>query len=139
MDSPVSAWDLNGSLTCAIPPIQHSLEEEKFHLSEGFVTVLIMFFGSSLIMLVLFSHLFCMILKCEGEIFLRKIHIYISKREFHATIIPFRSLSVTGRIYLKIFSVLYGYSFMQIKIALEAKSPCPLNHPPCPPELWGEC
>lgn len=75
-----------------------------------------------------------------GEIFLRKkIHIYISKRVFHATIIPFRSLSVTGRIYLKIFSVLYGYSFMQIKIALEAKSPCPLNHPPCPPELWGEC
>lgn len=69
----------------------------------------------------------------------KKKHIYISKREFHATIIPFRSLSVTGGIYLKIFSVLYGYSFMQIKIALEAKSPCPLNHPPCPPELWGEC
>lgn len=67
------------------------------------------------------------------------LYIYISKREFHATIIPFRSLSVTGGIYLKIFSVLYSYSFMQIKIALEAKSPCPLNHPPCPPELWGEC
>lgn len=58
MDSTISAWDLNGSLACATPFIQHSLEEEKLHLSEGFVTVLVMFFGSSLIMLVLFSHHF---------------------------------------------------------------------------------
>lgn len=80
-----------------------------------------------------------MIFKMGGGRYFSEKYIYISKREFHATIIPFRSLSVTGGIYLKIFSVLYGYSFMQIKIALEAKSPCPLNHPPCPPELWGEC
>lgn len=41
-------------------------------------------------------------------------------KEVHTTVILFRLLSVTDRIYLKIFFVLSSCSFMQITIALEA-------------------